>query len=583
MKTKIIICVLFVFIAGLSPVLGQTSTKNYVKTEVVLVPGKTTELSVDGLSYTQKQTVVKYYDGLGRPDQTNVYKGSGDGSKDIITSIGYDGFGREAKQYLPFASAESGGYHDSPTNPSNWNAYYGATDDDFAYSQTVYEASPLNRVDKLAAPGNIWKKNSGHEVKMGYGTNTGTEVRNFTESNVTNGTTASYYPANSLYKTTTWDENNARSTSTSRTEEFKDKLGQVVLKRVWKSSQPHSTYYVYNDFGLLKYVLPPLVTTEDGKVSAPELSGLCYQYTYDKRKRLTEKKLPGADKIYMVYDKRDRLRMTQDGKQRPGRQWLYTKYDQFNRPVITGIYIHGSTVDAEAMQALVDASSVMYESRNTTNYTTNHGYTNAMFPASGTNIQTVTYYDDYVFGNFASSGTYDNSTRYNTYHNSAYSNNKTTAVKGQMTGKKVKVGTSKWLGSVFFYDKYGRNIMSWSQNNLSGYDVVENQFRFTGEVEKSRQTHKTSYISQNLYIDTYYYYDHMGRPDYTTMQLSGTSTSRFGESAKMNTTKSGSLLPKNSILLTGQPLPNKPTTATTFEGGSNRSTIRRALEATFSG
>ena len=510
MKNLLYILIVFTFFG--KPTNGQPSNdRNYIHT--------VTARTANGVS-GELSEIIQYFDGLGRPVQTNQLDASGDGSKDIITSIGYDVFGRENKQYLPFASAKNGAYHDSVTSSANFTIY--GSDAGYAFSETVYEASSLNRVDKLAAPGNTWKKNSGHEVKMEYGTNSASDkVYYFTETNVTNGTTASYCPANSLYKTTTWDENNARPTSTSRTEEFKDKLGRVVLKRTWDGSQPHSTYYVYNDFGLLKYVLPPLVTTEDGKVSAAELSGLCYQYTYDDRKRMTEKKLPGADKVYLVYDKRDRLRMMQDGKQRPSRQWLYTKYDQFNRPVITGIYTHGSTVDAEAMQALVDASSVMYESRNTTSYTTNHGYTNAMLPTSGTNIQTVTYYDNYVFGDFASSGTYDNSTRYNTYHNASYSNNKTTAVKGQMTGKKIKVGTSTWLGSVFFYDKYGRNIMSWSQNNLSGFDVVENQFHFTGEVEKSRQTHKTSYISQNLYIDTYYYYDHMGRPDYTTMQMSG--------------------------------------------------------------
>ena len=39
----------------------------------------------------------------------------------------------------------------------------------------------------------------------------------------------------------------------------------------------------------------------------------------------------------MVYDRRDRLVMTQDGVARAAGKWLFTKYDTLNRPVITGL------------------------------------------------------------------------------------------------------------------------------------------------------------------------------------------------------------------------------------------------------
>nr|WP_319570099.1 DUF6443 domain-containing protein [uncultured Draconibacterium sp.] len=508
MNTKYIYSIVIACFCSLI-VIGQTSTENYIKTETVLVAGKTTEASVNSLSYTQKQTVVKYFDGLGRPDQTNVYKGSGDGSKDIITSIGYDDFGREAKQYLPFASAKNGSYHSSPTAVSNF-AIYGTTDDDFAYSQTVYEPSPLNRLDKLAAPGNTWKKNSGHEVKMGYGTNTGTEVRNFTESNVTNGTTASYYPANSLYKTTTWDENNARSTSTSRTEEFKDKLGRVVLKRVWKSSQPHSTYYVYNDFGLLKYVLPPLVTTEDGKVSAPELSGLCYQYKYDERKRLTGKKLPGTDWIYMAYDSRDRLRATQNGNQRLSNKWEFIKYDELNRPVMTGIYI--ANVGGQSSMHNLIKMFTLNETRTTSSY----GYTFNSFPNSSfssyyghtIDVQTVTYYDDYNYQTF-----WPGSSVFNSYQTVYSEQAKSSNVKGQVTGMRTKVlETSTWLYTVNYYDKYGRLLQQYQSNPDGGYNRTSTAYNFTTQPIKQQVYHKKTSGATAKTTEEKYSYDHMGRP-----------------------------------------------------------------------
>ena len=72
---------------------------------------------------------------------------------------------------------------------------------------------------------------------------------------------------------------------------------------------------MYDDFGLLRCVVPPKATSPNTDTE------LCYYYQYDKRKRMIVKDLPGADPVYMVYDKRDRLVMTQDGEQR--REWRH--------------------------------------------------------------------------------------------------------------------------------------------------------------------------------------------------------------------------------------------------------------------
>ena len=240
---------------------------------------------------------IQYYDGLGRPTQTNLYKASGDGGKDIITSITYDAYGREEKQYLPFAAEKAGAYHTSPTLATNFTGYDSA-DRSYAFSQTVYEESPLNRVVKQIAPGYTWREGSGHEVKIAYGTNTGSEVMDYTIDNSTNllNTTASAYGANTLYKTTIWDENvTTQSESANRSVEYKDKLGRVVLKRSYIGTTAYSTYYVYNDKGLLCCVVPPKATADDGSISSTELSQLCYQYLYDGRDRLIEKSFREQD------------------------------------------------------------------------------------------------------------------------------------------------------------------------------------------------------------------------------------------------------------------------------------------------
>ncbi|KYP13548.1 hypothetical protein [Flavihumibacter sp. CACIAM 22H1] len=81
-------------------------------------------------------------------------------------------------------------------------------------------------------------------------------------------------------------------------------------------------------------------------------------FEYDSRGRMIVKKIPGAAPVYMVYDKWDRVVLTQDGVLRPDKKWLYTKYDHLNRPLITGMYEHSSVVDQPAMQTVLNAANL---------------------------------------------------------------------------------------------------------------------------------------------------------------------------------------------------------------------------------
>lgn len=66
------------------------------------------------------------------------------------------------------------------------------------------------------------------------------------------------------------------------------------------------TYYVYNEYDQLAFVIPPLAAVAPS-LTPSVLDNLCYQYRYDGRNRLVEKKLLGKGWEYMVYDKADRL------------------------------------------------------------------------------------------------------------------------------------------------------------------------------------------------------------------------------------------------------------------------------------
>ena len=443
-----------------------------------------TQLGLSGEAVYQAQ----YSDGLGRISQINQYLGSGDGDEDIITTVEYDNYGREYKQYLPFASAEAGMYHTNPTAVSNYTTSYGSTDDDYAFSETDYEASPLNRVERQAAPGNAWQMNSGHEVKYAYETNGPSEIILFdSELNTSGGLdNLGFYAEETLSKNTIWDENNTATTSYSRTVEYTDKQGQVVAKIAYDGTTAYPTYYVYDDFGLLRFVLSP-EALESGTITETVLEGLCYQYKYDERKRLIEKRLPGAGWVYMIYDSKDRLVLTQDAKLRDinTHKYHYNKYDNFNR-----VTEQGTCTETPLYNTL--RTTV----KNTANY----------IPSACT-PDVYTYYDNY---NDISSWGYG--------YTEVYTDNlnpQTNAVKGMVTGVKTKVlDTGTWLYTVNYYDKYGQLLQQYQTNPDGGYNRVTTAYNFTGQPVKQHVHHeKDSSPSSEEIVTTEesYSYDHMGR------------------------------------------------------------------------
>jgi len=386
---------------------------------------------------------------------------------DIVTHIEYDDLGRTAQQFLPYSSFESGGA--IKTNAKDETLEYHLTKyaDDFAgvtlpadvnaYSEKAFESSPLNRVIEQTAPGKDWKMGSstiagkeysdGKSIRMEYGTNTSTEVRRYyvttTFANNTYYPTlqeSHYYAANQLMKSVTKDENWTVADGLDKTtEEFKNKSGQVVLKRTYNNGQKHNTYYVYDDFGNLIFVIPPKVTTGNG-VSATERDELCYQYKYDHRNRLVEKKIPGKGWEYIVYDKLDRPVMTQDAIQASAspKEWLYTKYDALGRVAYTGIHKDFSNRSRTSMQSYFytaprqgGGTSTLYETRHASEFSSSyvqHHYTNLNFPYQNIEILTVNYYDDYIFNLAGGSSTM-----------TAYTVTSESTPTGYPTGTKTKV------------------------------------------------------------------------------------------------------------------------------------------------
>ena len=513
------------------PIVGSLSDENYVRS---IVP----QIEVSSLSqlaeYKQALQNVTYFDGLGRPMQSIAMKQSGVTQKDIITHIDYDGFGRQDKDYLPYVPSVTGSDGTYRTDAlSATSTFYNTANYENTtnpYSQKDLEPSPLNRVLQQAAPGYDWRLGGGHEIKFDYLTNGSSEVKLFGvalafSSNtytptLTGGTTN--YAAGELNKTVTKDEN-WTSGNDHTTEEFKDKQDRVVLKRTYNggATATYDTYYVYDDYGNLTYVLPPKMEGSTASVATitSQLNELGYQYKYDTRNRLVEKRIPGKDWEYIVYDNLDRPVLTQDANLRAQNKWLFTKYDVLGRVAYTGLFTLNSS--RTSLQTTFNSKTALqnYETKVTsgTGYDGTY-YNNANYPNTNIEVLTVNYYDDY---NFDLAGTFNP----NTNNTLIYGIYPTTRTKGLATGTRVKVlTTSNWITTVNYYDEKAKPIRTYSYNDfLKTTDVISNKLDFVGKVDETTTLHTNTQdnITNTITTVDNFTYDAAGRLIKQTQTIGG--------------------------------------------------------------
>ena len=354
-----------------------------------------------------------------------------------------------------------------------------------------------------------------HTIKFDYKTNSVNEVKNYDVAGTgdqVNLIDAGYYNPGELFVSITKDENWQPADGDLRTtREYKDKQGRVILKRTFNNSgggtESHDTYYVYDDFGNLSYVLPPKVNTDDG-VSASELAELCYQFKYDYRNRLIERKVPGKGLEYTVYNKLDQVILTQDPNLRENDEWLFIKYDALGRVAYKGkVTITGKT-RIQLQTEANDYTGDLWVSRDTaqmigdaTMYYNNNGYPNVQ----NGEIYIINYYDDYEF--LGANPATELSNPINVLGQQV--DNRT---KSLFTGSEVKVlGTSYWTTKVNYYDKKARVIYVASKNEyLNTTDIVENKLDFVGKAIETKTTHTKDSNTPIVTVDTFEY-DHMGR------------------------------------------------------------------------
>jgi RHS repeat-associated protein len=505
-------------VQGSSPV-----SRNLVKTWTATAP-ETVPNSLVSRALADVKLSTTYFDGLGRPEQTVIKKGSfsSSGNTDLVSPVVYDAFGREAQKYLAYVSPSSDGLYKANILTEQ-NTFYGGTSSPIAgqgetwfYGKTDFETSPLNRAVKTYAPGNSWVgSNRGIEAQSLVNTLTDA-VRVWSVTDIANDfgtystpTTNGIYPAGELYKNLSVDEHGKKIV------EYKDKNGQVILKKVQIANTPgedHTgwlcTYYIYDDLNQLRAVIQPkaveaMNSAVNWTLDATTLSELVFRYEYDSRGRMIMKKVPGAGVVWMVYDARDRLVMTQDANLRGSGQWLVTLYDAINRPVETGLWSNNNNLVYHQGPASVSSA---------------YPFASGSAPSTGYENQTRTFYDNYswisTYGYLLSASRI---TSYDSYLQPASSSPsytefpaQSTQTFGMVTGTlKRIIGSPSSIGTALIYDDKGRVIQTQSNNVYGGLDVNTMQYSYSGQLLTT--VNKMGQGSNTYVVITKNNYDDLGR------------------------------------------------------------------------
>ena len=297
-KTNRILCLLLVLLTPICAT-AQSSTKNYVQTK--------TYLEEDGSKFLRH---IDYYDELGMVSET-VDVGINTTNTPIKVKTDYNRQLKPMYQWTPV-----------PSIGLDYIDRYGVADaaeDAYGYYDSPYSEYDYDDFLQLAAstkPGDAWIE---HPATVTRNMVPAGVVRKYSIDSNGNLMEDGTYPYGLLTSVTTTDEDGRSMTL------FTDFHGNTVLER---RGSDNDTYYVYDQYGRLSYVLPPMCK---GVSDTSTLSKYWYKYKYDERGRCIEKQLPGCSVIKYWYDNANRIESEQDGHLRSQSLYRNYKYDGIGR------------------------------------------------------------------------------------------------------------------------------------------------------------------------------------------------------------------------------------------------------------
>ncbi len=403
-------------------------------------------LSADRSRYVDE---VIYYDGLGRPVET-VQRSITPQGQSLVALQEYDEAGRPVRAWQPVVG--DGSFMGAEAVRQASMSLYG---DAQAYSTTIYQKSPTEIVEGMIRPGSMLVSTP---VTVRKYVNDGSSEFRAVRFGVSESgllVNEGLWVDGMLVAEKTVDEDGRTLI------EFTDAYDRRVLSRqLVNGSEYADTYFVYDDYGDLRYIVPPLASDEVAAMSSEGSSwgvsdavvdNYCYYYEKNILGQVTLFKQPGRAATIYRYDALNRLTLTQDGNQRVASKWTFTFTDRFGRDVACGAVTLSS---AEVEAILSDSHVARFTGTGAVSGYEIEGNTaksDAFFRAD-----VVSYYDNYDF---------IPSTRLNDfgYHANEYSDASHTSAMGRLTGTLI----SGKLTSVY-YDIYGNEVQRHADNHL-GY------------------------------------------------------------------------------------------------------------------
>ena len=297
-NNSIINKLLYLLVVQLIPICAtaQSSDKNYVQTK--------TFLDEDGLTFLRH---IDYYDELGVVSET-VDVGGNTTQTPILTRTEYTTQLKPECQRSPIPVEGLDYLKDVDVSRIGKRTY----GEYLTYFESEYD--DFQQLISSRKPGDAWEE---HLVTMNRMAVPAGVVKKYSvDSNgelVCDGT----YPYGMLMSCTTTDEDGRSMTVYTNVHE------NTILER---RGTDNDTYYVYDTYGRLSYVLPPMCQND-----SLMMSKYWYRYKYDDRGRCIEKQLPGCEPVKYWYDNANRLQSEQDGHLRSQSLYRNYRYDAIGR------------------------------------------------------------------------------------------------------------------------------------------------------------------------------------------------------------------------------------------------------------
>jgi len=502
--------------------MSSPFNKNFVRTEVPTKP-ISDELELSQAGPADKAMSFAYQDGLGRPTQS-VAVGAGVGFSDVYSFKVYDpATGREEKQYMPYIEETSGGGQFKEDIETATHFFYeDELGDTHPYSTVNFKSIGSNEIKSVSGVGEKWnvanrKQKFDNFFYDGTGIANGAIKKYIIVDNTLMGqevpVSNEEYGENEIFISESLNEDGLKSQTMT------DLRGRKIGIRIWFEDENRwvTTYTVYDVLGRVRFVIPPNVAGQTS-FSETEIKELLFQTEYNERGLVTRSRTPGmAGWNLAVYDRFDRLVLSQDPVQKVSNSWSFVKFDDLNREILTGEIQYSGKSHDDLITDAKNSTLLRYETRTPTSL----GFSvNQAFPiVSEADVFSVVYFDDYEFINYSNWDEELSSEIYaydNTVQGLTIPGNEHTKILGSITGSKVRIlGEDIWLNTVVYYDKYGQAIQIIGEHHLRGYDRLSNQVDYAGNLVASKLDHYLglgSNVSLELEILSDYSYDHMGRP-----------------------------------------------------------------------